>query len=759
MKKKLYAIANSHIDPVWVWSRASGQYNWINTAHSVVRMMERHPDMKFSCSSSAMYRCIEENSPVLFSEIKELVRKERWEIVGGWEVQSDAIISDTESLIRQGQMGKEYFLEKFGVDVKIAYCVDSFGHSAHLPKIFNMTGFSHYVFLRPMSHQTDLPYLFDWRSEDGSQVRALRIFDTYALQNVCKDEFMDRIAQHIEQGLDHQTLFFGTGDHGGGVYEHHYEWLQEAAREYDIHFATLKEYFEETEKEEVPVIENRELGPVFRGCYSACHEVKKAISISSHRLAIAEKCGIPRSRFKHEWQELLFNNFHDVISGTASYSSCYEDILPALGGVISSADREIRNALCRRSESLDTSFCKEGGLYLWNPENTGVSGIIGVPGYTDPNETGCDFNALVDQNGTLYPLQVMYQTPALFAPCAMPWGRLTAVVPLEPNEEKVLAYTRSESARMNLGFEKQYQTVKKIKFLRFHDDSGTWGFDLVKFIRPEDIAEMVKTEELADGPVCSILRVFYRINHSEIRLDLYRYADVEELKLELRMDWKERLSVLKMAYVFQEKGTSFYTGTPGGEICRIRPQNTGNSVQICYNHRESMYPCSGETSMVEWCALFNRNKATAFYAMELHGCDYAEGALRITLLRTVPYADHLPFQRNEETGYQDMGLQSRSVWLLENAEITPEALPQKVRSRLRNLECAETTAHTKSADFPAFDAPVLRTSDNVVIESVSKRDEGGWELHVLNYGSEEQIELPDGRLVKLPARSLLKITV
>ena len=759
MKKKIYAIVNSHIDPVWVWSRSSGQYSWINTAHSVVRMMERHGDMKFSCSSSAMYRCIEENAPVLFSEIRELVKCGRWEIVGGWEVQSDAIIADTESLIRQGQMGKQYFQEKFGVDVKIGYCVDSFGHSAHLPKIFNMTGFSHYVFLRPMSHQTNLPYLFDWRSEDGSQVRALRIFDTYAFQNASKEEFMDRIAQHVEQGLEHQTFFFGVGDHGGGLYEKHYEWLQDAAQEYDIHFSTLQEYFEATGKEDVPVIENRELGPVFRGCYSACYEVKKAIATSSNRLAVAEKCGIPSSKLKNEWRELLFHNFHDVISGTSSYPSCYEDILPALGSVISSADREIRNALCRRSESLDSSICKEGGLYVWNPENTAVSGIAGVPGYTDPNEIGSDFNALIDQNGTVYPLQITFQTPALFSPCAMPWGRLTAVIPLNPNEEKILAYTRTDKVPENLGFEKQYRSLKKIQFLRFHDDSGTWGFDLEKFIRPEDIAELVKTEELANGPVCSILRAIYRINNSVIQLDLYRYADVDELKLDLKFDWKERLSVLKIAYQYYEKDIRFFTGTPGGEICRYQPKYPRYSFQIRNNRREPMYPCSGEISMTEWSAVFSGEKATAFYSADLHGCDYAEGALRLTLLRTVPYADHLPFMRNEETGYQDMGLQFRTVWLLEDAVVKPEALPQKVRCRLRNFECAEITAHAKSGDFPAFHPPVIQCSENIVMESAGKLDDNSWEVHLLNYGPEEQITLPDGTLHRVPAKSLQRIII
>ena len=53
MAEKLFVISNSHLDPVWLWRRRSGRSAWVNTMHSVVRMMNRHPELKFTCSSSA----------------------------------------------------------------------------------------------------------------------------------------------------------------------------------------------------------------------------------------------------------------------------------------------------------------------------------------------------------------------------------------------------------------------------------------------------------------------------------------------------------------------------------------------------------------------------------------------------------------------------------------------------------------------------------------------------------------------------------
>ncbi|MBE6405901.1 MAG: hypothetical protein E7040_07760 [Lentisphaerae bacterium] len=46
MKKKLYIICNSHLDPIWLWNRTSGRSSWLNTMHSVVRIMEEQPEFE-----------------------------------------------------------------------------------------------------------------------------------------------------------------------------------------------------------------------------------------------------------------------------------------------------------------------------------------------------------------------------------------------------------------------------------------------------------------------------------------------------------------------------------------------------------------------------------------------------------------------------------------------------------------------------------------------------------------------------------------
>ncbi|MCQ2396682.1 MAG: hypothetical protein MJ106_03170 [Lentisphaeria bacterium] len=763
MTERLHVICNSHLDPVWIWRRSSGRFAWLNTMHSGVRMMSRHSELKFSCSSAAQYRWIEETDQTLFENIRSLVREGRWEIVGGWEVQSDAIIAGTESLIRQALNAKEYFQDRFGVDVKIGYCVDSFGHSAELPKILAATGFTHYVFLRPMDQQMGqgvppLPLLFDWKSADGSTVRALRILDSYNVENVSREDYLRRVDNHFANGLREQTLFFGVGDHGGGLSERHLEWLAEASRNRDVVFSTLGEYFAATANDSVPTLTNHELGPVFRGCYSACHEVKSKIAEAVRNLQVAEMAGVSEDELRDGWTETLFHHFHDILPGTSIRDAFEGDVFPGLGGVIAQTRTKLDRMLCRRTATLDTNFMEQGGVYLWNPQNTPVMGLVSFPAFLDPNETRHNINALKDSKGNVYPLQAL-QPPTTFGPCAVPWGNLTAAIPLEANGEAALAYVSDEWFPKMLGFKAQHALANRLSFGMFADDSGTWGFTMNSYLQPLKTAEWRSLDEYCDGPVCSILRCVFKLNDSEIQADIYRYAGIDELQLRLRIDWKEPLATLKMAVDHRLQDFTFHTGTPGGSVVRMANDPTALCCSFSNGCMEQFQGVSGEVSMVEWCAALRSkgNGGVAVYSPDLHSCDHAFGQLRITLLRTTPYADHHPFPRNTQTGYMDMGLNFVDLWIAEDDALNAESIPVRARRRLHNVEYAEITAHDAGRGIALPTRPeVSFSSEKVTVEAMRLLKEGDTgEVHLLNHSStEEKATLADGQVIVLPPKAL-----
>ena len=69
-------------------------------------------------------------------------------------------------------MGKRYFKEKFGVDVRIGWNPDSFGYNWQLPQIYKKSGIDYFVTQKMAWNDTNkLPMkLFWWQSPDGSRV-------------------------------------------------------------------------------------------------------------------------------------------------------------------------------------------------------------------------------------------------------------------------------------------------------------------------------------------------------------------------------------------------------------------------------------------------------------------------------------------------------------------------------------------------------------------------------------------------------------
>ena len=744
MTRKIHLIANSHLDPVWIWDRTCGRDSWSNTIYSVVRLMQDDPEVTFSCSAAALYRWIEETDAGLFNAIRELVAAGRWEIVGGWEVQSDALICRPETIVRQALSAKGYFRDKFGVDVDIAYSVDAFGHAAGLPKLLKLCGFTRYVHQRSPGY---IPPLFDWEAEDGSRVTALKL-PFYGTPGMTKDEFTGAF-RSIAESQDRPSIpfFFGLGDHGGGISREQVGWLKELRAEgkYEIVFSTLASYFAEAETFERPLIRGELIAG--RGGYSICHEVKRKVARATSRLLTAEKLGADAAETAEPWRELLFNHFHDILPGTSIREAYVRDVFPGLGGVEHSADAIIDRQLARRTAALDTLSLPEGGFYLWNPHPTGMLAIASILGFTDPNNTGANFNALSDSHGNLIPLQLL-PSPTAYGPCGLPWARLTAVVPLEPMGETALAYVRApDFAPAPLGFERQRTLLSKISFPVYADDSRTWGFDLVRFVSLQGAAKFEGAEEYADGPVCSILRARYSYGaSSKIRLDIVRYRGIDELELRLELDWHEVRTVLKIAFDPSMERPEFVTGGLAESVTRIN-RGIYDARGTHEWHGAKMVkkqPMSCEVPVVDWCADFDFGRVFAVYAPDLHSCDHEDGLLRVTLLRPAMHADFDYFERCEEDGWMDLGLTSLKLWVLEATGVDREELPLRSGLRLANAEAREITAHAPSrSPIPVEAAPRIRLDNpRVTLEALRRDSDGTWVAHLQNNGPETSVDLP-----------------
>ena len=196
----LHLICNAHLDPVWQWRWEEGCAEALSTFGTAVELLHEHPGLIFNHNEALLYQWVREHDPALFAEIQRLVAAGRWTISGGWYLQPDVNLPDTESLIRHIAVGRRFFREHFGVEPVVAYNFDSFGHSAGLPQLLVRGGYRMYIHLRPQAPELELPSdLYRWRGLDGSEILTLRI--AVGLYHTERDNIEQRLTEGTELAL------------------------------------------------------------------------------------------------------------------------------------------------------------------------------------------------------------------------------------------------------------------------------------------------------------------------------------------------------------------------------------------------------------------------------------------------------------------------------------------------------------------------------------------------------------------------------
>jgi alpha-mannosidase len=334
------AAGNSHIDMAWLWPWTETVEVVRNTFRSALDLMSEYPDLTFSMSSAQTYSWMEEKYPDIFKEIQQRVMEGRWEIVGGMWVEPDLNMPGGESLVRQLLVGKRYFHEKFGVDVKIGWNPDSFGYSWQLPQIYKKSGLDYFVTQKIYwNDTTKFPYkLFWWESPDGSKVMAYIPHDYSNDSNPIKmahDLSMYAPAMYASEPPTGRELLhlFGVGDHGGGptreMLETAKKWMSDDVVFPRLRFSTAKGFFDDLQKDpaslNLPTWRNEMYFEYHRGVLTTQAETKRRIRTTEELLLDAEKFGTlaslfgkkyPDEKFDGAWKGLLFDDFHDIFPGS-----------------------------------------------------------------------------------------------------------------------------------------------------------------------------------------------------------------------------------------------------------------------------------------------------------------------------------------------------------------------------------------------------------------------------------------------------------
>ena len=325
----VHMIGNAHLDPVWLWRRADGVDTALATARSACDRLDEYADFVFTCSTRWFHEQVERLDAELFERVRRFVEAGRWQLVGGMVVQPDCNLPSAESFARHFLSGQAYYREKFGRATTVGYNVDSFGHTAYMPRFLCDAGIDSYVFMRPGPHEMALPSrLFRWRSPDGREVTAFRIAGAYTTHGADVREHVERSLADLPAGVQETMCFLGVGDHGGGPTKAQIEWIIEHADAVDgakLVFSHPRAFFDAAaHADALPTVEG-ELQHHAIGCYSVERRIKVAMRRAEARLQQAERTvealadAAPPAAgpaIDAAWEKVLFNQFHDILGGT-----------------------------------------------------------------------------------------------------------------------------------------------------------------------------------------------------------------------------------------------------------------------------------------------------------------------------------------------------------------------------------------------------------------------------------------------------------
>jgi alpha-mannosidase len=681
--KVLHIIGYSHIDAAWLWPWRDGSNLVLTTFRSALDRMNETPDFRYCHSSAAHYSWVERADPKMFEEVKGRVREGRWEVVGGWPVEPDCNIPSTESFVRHCLYGKNYFQRSLGVDVNVGLNPDSFGHSAGLPSILKRAGYRYYVFMRPQEHEMKLPLLFWWEAPDGSRVLTLRIRRGYSMN---AERIPDAAQNNFEPGFNHGAYFLGVGNHGGAVTKAQIKRVQEQQQDPqlpELRFNTVAGFFAEVERSpamaNLPVIRT-ELQHHARGCYSAHGEIKQINRRAERWLTEAETISLaaslgvghqyPAQEYEAAWRKVLFNQFHDIMAGTALLTA-YRDARDQMGTACDTAQSNMVEALEALARRVDTRAVKEGAVFAFNPlpwprkalvefhteRNPSLNPWVQTPAGTIP------ITHLETKDGQKVPMQLR---PA--DSMTQIWPRLSAWVDLPACGYKVFeiahgtppeteAYSTLFSVN-DKGF--GISSLKSsdgrellsgpVGLVVIGDPSDTWAHGIDRFRQEMGRPQFLSSQQIEDGPVTRVTRQRAKWNNSEIILDIAQFKAIDAIELRCVINWNEREQILKLEIPTALSSPRVFAKVAGASIER---------------------PPSGEEEPYQdWVAVQGKLGAEDYTVGLINNSTYSydclQGLLRTILIRSAPFARHDPHQvpHNDNNAWQDQGRQERRFWLV-----------------------------------------------------------------------------------------------
>ncbi len=352
------AVGHSHLDSAWLWPARETVRKAGRTLANALSLIEAHPDFLFAFSSAQQYAWVKDHYPDVFAGVRRAVQDGRLRPVGSMWVEADTNMPGGEALARQLLLGKEFFLREFGVETLDLWLPDSFGYSGALPQLVLASGGRWFLTNKLSWNDTDkMPHqTFFWEGIDGS--RTLTQFlpvENYGVAATAHDLVFHE-HNFTEKGvLDSAMMLYGWSDGGGGPTRdmlasiERFRSLEGAPK---VELGDPYDSFREAERhaDELATWSGEMYLEFHRGTYTSQLRNKQGNRRSEHLMreaelwaataAVRQGAAYPYEQFEKLWQIVLFNQFHDILPGSAiawanaDARAGYETVATELSAVI-----------------------------------------------------------------------------------------------------------------------------------------------------------------------------------------------------------------------------------------------------------------------------------------------------------------------------------------------------------------------------------------------------------------------------------------
>lgn len=745
--RKIFLLCNAHLDPVWLWRKNSGAAEAISTFRVAADFCERYDGFIFNHNEALLYEIVEREEPQLFERIKKLVADGKWNIIGGWYIQPDLNMPCGESIIEQINVGRKYFEEKFGVRPTVGFSADAFGHSRGLVQILRKTGYENYIFLRPGGEGKD----FIWKGYDGSEIIAHRIWGNYSTLKGKVVEKIKFVKDKCEADKD-VLILWGIGNHGGGPSAVDMEGIAKLDKELDdarlIH-STGDEYFRNLDKNSLEVVETG-LNYCNVGCYTSMSRVKKAHRRAENALSVCKKitacAGMKQNEDMEEAKkQMLFNEFHDILPGTA-IKIAEEDALRELGGAEATYRKYIDSAFLKLTGGQKKAKQGEIPVLVYNPHPYRIKTdvefefILENQNWTDNEYT---YATAYDEEGSELKTQHETESSSLnldwvkrvvFSAELEPMSmnrfdcKLKTVVnykrisDVEENENVIILksdkavveinkktglldlYTvggrnlvEKNSGRLDVYFDNEDPWAMRVD--SFNDYKGT--FTLLSEKEAEEFGGCRPVSVTESGAVRQKAECLFKYGNSYAVVTYTLSRESTELGVDIKLYSNNRNVMVKYSIDTTLANSDFYGQTMFGKEKLLTDKK-----EVCYQ---------------KWCSLKNADGEFFVFNKQSYGGSSDGKQINISLLRTPSYSAHPIGQRpivpeGKFTEHMDMGERNFSFKLDFNNEY-PDFTAQMFNEELPVLSFFPSGDGEKCGKLMELD------NKNIILSSVERQGE------------------------------------